>query len=306
MNKIVAVLGIIVIITLSGLFFCVGFFTGTTIFPSRLSINEEKDTDKSLTLKDVEAITDVKSASVSEKVMGILATAAGTAGETISTAVSKHKGSAIKLLTGNDADKLTVDSLLREIAAGHSSKDDCSYNKTAAQINAPKPATIDEGFGGKRLVFIGYFKNNIALQIQKLLSKKGYKTHVEKSKNGDGNESFVFCGPFKKDENANNLVAWLKKHEFSEARTISVSNEAIEETLYDFISDDSSMPTNVERDIPEVPATAPMTAIYPVTVTAPAPILLPTTTPAVTPAVVPQTTVSLPIITPPAIIPPIT
>ncbi|MDR2268274.1 MAG: hypothetical protein LBD81_02365 [Holosporaceae bacterium] len=319
MNKVVAVLGIIVIITLSGLFFCVGFFTGTTIFPSRLSINEEKDVDKSLTLKDVEAITDVKSASVSEKVLGILASAAGTAGESISSAVNKQKNNAVKLLAGDKSDdKLTVDSLLREITAGHSSKDDCSYDKTVAQINAPKPAATSDGLGGKKLVFIGYFKNNIAVQIQKLLSKKGYKTHVEKSKNGDGSESFVFCGPFRKDETANDLVAWLKKHEFLETRAISVSNEAIEETLYDFISDDSSMPTNTEKDIPEVPAAAiptiaPVVAVPPVAAPAPVPVITPPAIPVVTPVAVPQTTATtapsattVPIITPPVIIPPTT
>ncbi|MDR1362185.1 MAG: hypothetical protein LBJ16_03150 [Holosporaceae bacterium] len=249
MNKVVAVLGIIVLLTISGLFFCVGFFTGTTIFPSRLSLNEGKEPDKSMTLKDVEAITDVRSASVSEKVLGIIASAAETAGETISSVVTKHRDGSSKFL---DGDKLTVDSLLREIAAGHSSTDDCSYNKSVVQLQTPKSIVTGEDLGGKKLVFIGYFKNNIALQIQKLLGKKGYKTHVEKSKNGDGSEAFVFCGPFKKDENANNLVTWLRKHEFLEARSISISNEAIEETLYDFASDDSGMPANVEKDIPEM------------------------------------------------------
>ncbi|MDR2681762.1 MAG: hypothetical protein LBB29_01800 [Holosporaceae bacterium] len=246
MNKIVAVLGIIVLMTLSGLFFCVGFFTGTTIFPSRLSMvnDDSKEKEKALTLKDIEDITDVKSPSISEKVMGILATAAESASETMSMAMSRHK------IFGDDS-KVTVDSLLREMAASHSPTDDCSYDKSMTQVNAPA-VTASKSLDGKKIVFIGYFKNNIAAQIQKLLTGKGYKAHVERSKSGDGSESFVFCGPFKKDESANNLVTWLQKHDFSEARTISVSSESMEEILYDFINDDSSMPENVEKEIPEM------------------------------------------------------
>ncbi|MDR3179951.1 MAG: hypothetical protein LBT70_03570 [Holosporaceae bacterium] len=253
MNKIVAVLGIIVLMTLSGLFFCVGFFTGTTIFPSRLSPLEEnkKEKEKALTLKDIEDITDVKSATISEKVMGILAVAAETASDRVSMAMAKHK------IFGDDS-KITVDSLLREMAANHSVSDDCSYDKSVTQLNTPPPA--GGHLEGKKIVFIGYFKNNIAMQIQKLLTGKGYKAHMERSKNGDGGESFVFCGPFKKEENANNLVAWLLKHDFSEARTISVSNETMEEILYDFINDDSNMPENVEKEIPEMDLSQPSAA----------------------------------------------
>ncbi|GHT95853.1 hypothetical protein FACS1894122_13730 [Alphaproteobacteria bacterium] len=248
MNKVVVVLGIIVLMTLSGLFFCVGFFTGTTIFPSRLtSIGDDvKDTEKSMTLKDIEDITDARSGNISEKVVNILASAAETATEKVSTVI-KYKN--YMNMFGND-NKLTVDSLLREIAASHSAGDDCSYDKTVTQSSIHKPH--DEHLKGKKIVFIGYFKNNVAMQIQKLLIGKGYKAHVEKSKSGDGSESFVFCGPFKKEENANALVLWLLKHDFSEARTISVSNDAIEETLYDFESDDSNMPANDEKDIPVV------------------------------------------------------
>ncbi|MDR2794904.1 MAG: hypothetical protein LBB12_03945 [Holosporaceae bacterium] len=252
MNKIVAVLGIIVLMTLSGLFFCVGFFTGTTIFPSRLSPldNDKKEKEKALTLKDIEDITDVKSASISEKVMGILAAAAESATDKVSMAMVKHK------VFGDDS-KVTVDSLLREMAASHSAADDCSYDKSANQLNAPVGGHLE----GKKIVFIGYFKNNVAMQIQKLLTGKGYKAHVERSKSGNGGESFVFCGPFKKEENANNLVTWLLKHDFSEARTISVSNETMEEILYDFINDDSGMPENIEKDIPEVDLSRQDTAV---------------------------------------------
>ncbi|GHU11249.1 hypothetical protein FACS189449_02330 [Alphaproteobacteria bacterium] len=298
MNKVVAILGIIVLMTLSGLFFCVGFFTGTTIFPSKLSLvsGDKKDADKSMTLKEIEDLADIKSNSISEKVISILATAAENATETVSNAAIKYK-SGINIF-GDDS-RLTVDSLLREIAATHTAEDDCSYEKTKIQSSIPRPH--DEHLNGKKIVFIGYFKNNIAMNIQKLLIGKGYKAHVERSKNGDGSESFIFCGPFKKDENANALVLWLLKHDFSDARTISVSNEAIEETLYDFENDDSSLPDNVEKEIPVVQDDAALTT----TEATPADIQAATDASAAIPASAAPTLATPPVTTAPAA-PPVT
>lgn len=254
MNKVVAVLGIIVLVTLAMLFFCVGFFTGSTISPPQLiesfQKDPKKDAAKKITAQNIENLTDIKSATISDKIMNILS-AAGSATETFSESLHKknknnsNKKKDAKPIEGES--RITIDSLLREIATTHPPHDDCSYHKTMTQMHAPKPV-VDKELHGKKIVFVGYFKSNIAVQIQKLLTGKGYKTHVELSKSSEGNESFVFCGPFKKDDNAKKLVTWLLGHDFSEARVVSITKEAIEETLFDIVNESSSLPENSEKE----------------------------------------------------------
>ena len=252
MNKIVAILGIIIVIMLGGLFFCAGFFTGSTMSPSGSSATADAGAtgEKTSSKDDVDALLETKSESISQKVMDLLASAADSA-------ISTAEDLATKKDSDNEPDKfddeqMTVDSLLREIASSHTRNDDCSPQTTQAQMDAPKPANLQQGMQGKKIVFIGYFKNKVALQIQQLLQGKGYKTHVEISKAGEQDEAFVFCGPFRQEKVARKLVTWLRRHGFKEARLISVSKEAVEETLYDFIGDDSKLPANTEKDIPEV------------------------------------------------------
>ena len=48
MNKVVAVLGIIVLLTLAMLFFCIGFFTGSTATPGSLAGNVISQTSTDL------------------------------------------------------------------------------------------------------------------------------------------------------------------------------------------------------------------------------------------------------------------
>ena len=261
MNKVVAVLGIIVLLTLAMLFFCIGFFTGSTVTPGTITeaISSEIKKDASDNMSK-EAIAqklgdlgDVKSAKISDKIMGILA-AAGYTVENFSEIVKSKTSNVGKFSSKkklNDGGHLTVDSLLREMAISHDTKDDCSYEKTMKEIQEQSPVT-EQPLQGKKVVFIGYFKNAIAGQIQKLLTGKGYKTHVEMS--NDGHESFVFCGPFKRDETANKLLKWLQAHDFSEARVVSISKEAIEETLYDAMNDGTGLPEN-EENIPTPSAT---------------------------------------------------
>ncbi|MDR1235677.1 MAG: hypothetical protein LBJ96_01585 [Holosporaceae bacterium] len=251
MNKVIVILGIIILITLGGLFFCAGFFTGTTVFPSLQSavVKSEdladKISEKNISLKDVEAVIDSKSVGISDKVLSILSSAAESASSSISDITDK-KSTRHLAATG-----VTTDSLLREIAAGHATDDNCSIEVTTQKVNNPAP-TNPNSLHGKRVVFIGYFKNKIALEIQKLLAGKGYKAHVEISRTGNG-ESFIFCGPFKKEKNATHLVKWLRKHDFSEARVVNISADSVEETLYDAINDDIGFPENAEKDIPEMP-----------------------------------------------------
>ncbi|MDR0677443.1 MAG: hypothetical protein LBF57_02075 [Holosporaceae bacterium] len=246
MNKIVAVLGIIVLITLGGLFFCAGFFTGTTVSPTQASVSTGEvaaSSGKSITQKDVDAVLDTKSETISEKIMGILTSATDTATSSASDTINKKKSQS------NIAEdsKISIDSLLQEIAASHAINDVCSPDVTLQKINTPDPINPDS-LHGKKIVFIGYFKDKIALEIQKLLIEKGYQVHLEQSKTARG-ESFIFCGPFKKEKNAQKLIKWLLKHDFSEARLIRISNDAMEETLYDAINEDSDLPKNTEKNV---------------------------------------------------------
>lgn len=152
-----------------------------------------------------------------------------------------------------DDSQVSVNSLLKEIAASHAADDDCSVDKTQASLNVNKnvPETTLEG---KRIVFVGYFKTNVALQIQRLLLQKGYQVHVEESRTSN-HESFVFCGPFKERKNAENLVTWLNSHNFADARVVKVERDALEETLFDASANNSDIPSNVEQNVPEASET---------------------------------------------------
>ncbi|MDR2723854.1 MAG: hypothetical protein LBB25_01440 [Holosporaceae bacterium] len=250
MNKIVAILGIIVLITLGGLFFCAGFFTGTTVFPSSTSSSAENvkksDDGNSISTAAEEAAVDTKSTSISDKIMEILASAAESASSAIPDAIN-HKNT----LTADTSAHVSIDSLLSEIVASHTTDDNCSPERTLQKINIQTQLNSNS-LHGKRIVFVGYFKNKIAFEIQKLLLAKGYKAHLESSRTGDS-ESFIFCGPFKKEENAQRLIKWLQKHNFSAARMVSISGGSIIETLYDATDTNSGLPENAERDIPETP-----------------------------------------------------
>lgn len=335
MNKVVAILGIIVLLTLAMLFFCIGFFTGSTITPSSLAGMVSGDIKtavaaatgvdlsaaatgangggtitadalaeqaKADAVKKLGEISDIKSATMSDKIMGILA-AAGYTVENFSEIVKKNAStiSKKKKQKAIAESHLTTDSLLREITASHTPQDDCSYQKTMASVNEKK-TTVEKTLNGKKIVFIGYFKSVIAAQIQKLLMSKGYKTHVENAKSSNGHESFIFCGPFKKDETAYRLLQWLQAHEFSEARVISVTKEAIEETLYDAINDGNELPMN-DENLPTstaVPATTltPVTPAMPTTAVTPVTPTYPTSNAAISTTTAPAAGVGMALATP--------
>ena len=245
MNKVVAILGIIVVITLGALFFFAGFYMGNSSTFGSSSKTEDVVTnseEKKITQQDIDAKISAHSNNISDKVMRIISDGA----DNISTSVSK----VVTKINNPIIAQMSADSLLKEIIATHSDHDDCSVEKTEKNIQSPQPIN-KESLRGKKVVFIGYFKDNIALQIQQLLIEKGYKVHVEQSKTCLG-ESVVFSGPFKKKENANKLVDWLRSHDFSEAKVVNVIQESVENALSDSLDDNSSIPENGEKEIPEV------------------------------------------------------
>ena len=245
MNKVVAILGVIVLITLGALFFCAGFFTASTIPALQMAeqnanATKAKDSKPTITAETIESKLKAKSSAISNKIMKILS-AAGVGDEEESNHSSAGHAT---------SQKLSTDVLLKEIASAHFDHDDCSVMKTVDHIQNPKrphPSSLH----GKTIVFIGYFKNNIALQIQRTLISKGYKVHVEQSKNAF-DESFVFCGPFQKVANATKLASWLKQHSFSSAKVINVPSENMDALIPDGEDDDDDLPNNEEQDIPEI------------------------------------------------------
>ncbi|MBE6447325.1 MAG: hypothetical protein E7015_02440 [Alphaproteobacteria bacterium] len=246
MNKIVAILGTIVLITLGALFFCAGFFTASTVPSQQLTEQAatkdegHKPKDDIISSETIEAKLKEKSASISQKVMKILSSSVESFDSKKSTETTNEV----------NHPKLSTDALLKEIASSHFESDDCSIRKTEFNIQNPQrphPLSLQ----GKTIAFIGYFKNNIALQVQRTLIGKGYKVHVEQSKNSP-DESFVFCGPFKKVANATKLVNWLKQHSFSEAKVINVPEENLDALMPLITGSDDELPDNEEKDIPEV------------------------------------------------------
>ena len=245
MNKVVAILGVIVVITLGALFFFAGFYMGNTSTFGASSKTEADATnagEKKITMQDINAQIAAQSNNISDKVMKIISNGA----DNISTSVSR----VVTKINHQNISQMSADSLLKEIIASHSDHDDCSVEKTEKNIQSPQPLDKDS-LRGKKVVFIGYFKDNVALQIQQLLIGKGYKVHVEQSKTSIG-ESFIFCGPFKKKENADKLVDWLKEHDFSEAKVVNIIQASVENALADSMDDDSDVPENEEEEIPEV------------------------------------------------------
>lgn len=244
MNKLLALLGLIALVAVGGLFFFAGFFTGSNV---RLSLSEQQRLARNLDkvpMSEIEKTISTESASLSEKVQKILSIATDTP--------VKANSEERRNNTADDS-QVSVNSLLKEIAASHAADDDCSVDKTQASLNVNKnvPETTLEG---KRIVFVGYFKTNVALQIQRLLLQKGYQVHVEESRTSN-HESFVFCGPFKERKNAENLVTWLNSHNFADARVVKVERDALEETLFDASANNSDIPSNVEQNVPEASET---------------------------------------------------
>lgn len=249
MNKVVAILAVIVVITLGALFFFAGYYMGNTVTFGKAStattedITEATSDEGKISKEDINSKISVYSTDVSDKVRKIISTSA----DNVTSSVAK----AIKKINYQSIPQVSADSLLKEIIANHTVDDNCSSEKTEKDIQAPKKFNKNSMLG-KRVVFIGYFKNTVALQIQQILMNKGYKVHVEESKTCYG-ESFIFAGPFKKLEAAETLVEWLRDHEFSEAKIVNVLQASVEGALSSTLDDDSSIPENDdELDIPEI------------------------------------------------------
>ena len=234
MNKVVLLLGVIVFFTLAIVFFSVGFFAGYVIIPgdgvtaTHAAVAGESSaasTGGQIAVNNLASTEDVASLTISNRIGRILSTA--TDGKsTLFGLMSGGKNKLRNLATTpskSGASSMTVESLLREIAATHDANDDCSYERTLAigRLASNTP----ESLIGKRVVFMGYFRNENAAHIQRLLTSRGYKVHATHSR-GNSDESLVFSGPFAEEENANQLARWLREHDFNEVKVVSITRES--------------------------------------------------------------------------------
>lgn len=243
MNKLVAILGIIILFTVGALFFFAGFFTGST-FPTNGIVSDNADTETKKISAEINTIVNPDTLSLTEKVSKLIDYKQEQREQQNEKTPDKNTNAS------GSGNTVSMDDLLREIISQHTVADSCSPQQTKQDISTPIQAK-KRSIEGRQIVFIGYFANQAALEIQKLLTQKGYKVHVEHSKSAP-NESFVFCGPFFRLANAENLLSWLKKHDFAEARIIKIAKDGLEETIYSSATDE--LPQNAEKDIPEVQA----------------------------------------------------
>ena len=260
MNKVVLLLGIIVLFTLAMIFFSIGFFTGSRTSPGDIGsairgvvspLEEDSALDKAakIALDYLPNAEDIRSLAISNKVSKILG-AAGSARDTFMSIINRDNDADAdaprnRTMKKSGALGITIDSLLKKIAATHSLEDECSHDRTLAVHE--KSRTMENNLAGKKVVFLGYFQNETAAQIQKLLATKGYKVHAEHSLTKP-DESLVFCGPFAETESANKLADWLREHDFAEVKIVTIAKESEHEQSVRAITDEAgSLPENSER-----------------------------------------------------------
>lgn len=220
MNKVVFTAGVLTVCVVGGLFFCAGLFTGT-------SVVEKENTAKIIDAKD--------NKSLMSKIQGMIP--GKKEQNTLKTKAEKATQEVQK--ESKERSVINIDNLLNEIAASHDTNDECLMENV--KTSTKEPFTMNQN---KRYVaFIGYFPNDISEEISHLMMAKGYPIHVQPSQINE-DESYVFCGPFKKKLNAEKLIAWLHKHNFMNAKLVSHKLLQSEEIDLDEIEDASQLPQN--------------------------------------------------------------
>lgn len=220
MNKVVFTAGVLTVCVVGGLFFCAGLFTGT-------SVAEKEKASKIIDAKE--------NKSLMSKIQGILP--GKNEQDTLKTKAEKVTQEVQK--ESKERSVINIDNLLNEIAASHDTNDECLMENV--KTSAKEPFTMNQN---KRYVaFIGYFPNDVSEEISHLMMAKGYPIHVQPSQINE-DESYVFCGPFKKKLNAEKLIAWLHKHNFMNAKLVSHKLLQSEEIDLDEIEDASQLPQN--------------------------------------------------------------
>lgn len=252
MNKIIFIAGILSTFLLGGLFFVAGFFTATSSNKIQSNNNLKEETDPKTPSKHIQNTIDGVVSGVSNIIKG------NSASHNNNVKVTTIDGGTI-ILEKPSID-ITVDSLLKEILSKHRIDDSCSPELDSLIISKESYYN-DVNLAKKYIVFVGYFKSDIADQLRQIFASKGYKAHVEKSRSVEADESFVFCGPFHTDKSCKTLLNWLISHNFSESRIIDISEQKDVEMLGDNLFR-STLPINQEITLsPEVQASLPQEII---------------------------------------------
>ena len=233
MNKVIFVIGSITAVVVGGLFFCAGLFARAKINPTSSEQSQsvqiveklKEKIDNIFEKKDENKIeifdTDNDPKMVDEDDLTPL--------QNTSSGVLLEKPSV----------NITVDNLLNEVIATHNTADDCLFDNVKTQTEE----VVVKNESKQNVVFIGYFPSETAHEISKLLMVKGYPAHVQTSNINDS-ESFIFCGPFKKESSAQALVDWLQQHNFSNAKIIEQTEIQPEEVNKNILKQqDKSLPT---------------------------------------------------------------
>ena len=220
MNKVVFTAGVLTVCVVGGLFFCAGLFTGT-------SVAEKEKTTKIIDAKD--------NKSLMSKIQGMLP--GKKVKETLKTKAEKTTKEVLK--KSKEQSVINIDNLLNEIVASHDTNDECLME--SVKTKTQEPFTMNQN--KRYVVFIGYFPNDVSEEISHLMMAKGYPIHVQSSQINE-EESYVFCGPFKKKLNAEKLVAWLHEHNFMNAKLVSHKLLQAEEMDLDEIEGSSKLPQN--------------------------------------------------------------
>lgn len=223
MNKVVFIAGVLAVCVVGGLFFCAGLFTGANVSSNK---------------KNNAVLIDAKGekTSIMDKIYNMLP-GEKTPKKQNHDAEENHEEEP----SNNSGSNISIDNLLNEIASSHETNDQCLID----DVKATEQEQIVMNQMRRYLVFVGFFPADIANEISQLMMAKGYPMHIQKSGIAEG-DSFLFCGPFKKKNNANSLVTWLHDNGFVNAKLVSHKLLQSEDMNLDELDTQDILPLNSE------------------------------------------------------------
>lgn len=223
MNKVVFIAGVLAVCVVGGLFFCAGLFTGANV-----------SSDK----KNNTVLIDAKNekTSVIDKIYNMLPGKKASKKQNHDVGENREEEP-----SDNSGSNISIDNLLNEIVSSHETNDQCLID----DVKATEKEQIVMNQTRRYLVFVGYFPADIAEEISQLMMAKGYPMHIQKS-GITGEDSFLFCGPFRKKNNANSLVTWLHDNGFVNAKLVSHKLQQSEDMNLDELDTQDILPLNSE------------------------------------------------------------
>lgn len=230
MNKVIFLIGTIVISLLGAMFFALGAFSVAQSIPP--------------TQVDVQPIDTymVPEKQLFQKIEKM-----------ISPDVDRPSGMQQKSLKTPQR-KVTVEMLLQDVASKHTPESD----RCAKGVHEHKSVT-------QCFVFVGCFSESSAYEIAKALRANGYVTHVEYM--AAANNVLVLCGPFKSKMSAETLYKWLLSQGYVEARMIEpIGYQTVWNMPYnaEALSAPNTQYTQISASAPKAVSTVPAAVTMPV------------------------------------------